>query len=351
MDKNGNNHLFLEIARRIRVEELLRQSKAQFIAAFNHAPVAMLLVDSQNLIERMNKAAVKLFSIPSNLQSHVSLKTLVDQKYIPHQTNIACCPHKDHEFNELRFNDKNHQIKYLKLIAVKMRSTNHHSRWIIIFEDITSIVESRRLQSTISRRIFQAHEDEKLQISREIHDTISQSLAALKMSIQANATKDSLISLVDHLITTSRTLSQSLRPETIDNLGLIPALKQLAKGIEQRFDTTVEVSANSNNIQPPPAVSLELFRISQEALTNAARHGQATHIRLRLIKRNHHLKITIQDDGKGFDQQRVTTSSKKSDSLGLKIMLERANHIGAEFSIQSKPGAGTKIIICYQLHL
>lgn len=327
------------------INQLLQQGKNLFKTVFDHVPVAMFLIDNRGILEEVNRSATRIFGVTNADRFHISISKLIEQGFLPSQVKIACCPHHNHEFSEVKFVDINQRLKYLKLVAIKIRQLDYHPIWILMIEDITKSVEAKKIDSVVSHRILQAHEDEKLLISREIHDTISQSLAALKMSIQADASKQDLINHVNLLIDTSRTLSQNLRPETIENLGLVPALKQLSKGISQSFNTQISVTTNTEKIHPKSEVALQLFRISQEAITNAARHGQADKIILRLIKRNNHLRMIIEDNGRGFDQKLVKSLTKKSDSLGLRIMSERAEHIGAVLNVRSKPGLGTKVIV------
>lgn len=345
MDKKLNSCPILNLSDRIRTEKLLRQSREQFKTVFDHVPVAMFLMSGDCKIEKINHTAIKMFSIQPKAYIDKPIDNLIFDHHLPKEAKAACFPHQKHQYDEVEFTNAVGKRYFLRIIATKIKSSYRYPQWILIIEDITLTVEAKQLQQTISQRILQAHEEEKLLISRELHDTISQSLAALKIAIQTGTTQQSLIHLVDQLIQISRTLSQNLRPETLDNLGLIPALKQLAKNIEQQYNTHVVISTNSNHIRPKSEVALQLYRIAQEAILNAAKHSNAQLIQASVITHNHDLKITIQDDGIGFDQKLVASSSQKGHNLGLKIMAERAAHIGADFTIQSKLKFGTKITI------
>jgi PAS domain S-box-containing protein len=336
MDKYLKNSLILDIADRIKAEQLLRQSRAQFKAAFDHVPVAMMLVNNKGIIEKINRAAARLFNLSYSDLSKKHVDELIRQGIIPKEVKIVCCPRHIHEFKEIEFTNRSKQHIFLHIMATKIKNSSLPSQWILMLEDISSVVQARQLHSTISQRILQAHEEEKLLLSREIHDSISQSLAALKMSIQSESPTAAIINQVDQLIQSTRTLSQNLRPEVIDKLGLLPALEQLAESIHQRFKTSITINASINHSTLKPEISLQLYRITQEAILNAARHGQAKKIAVCLSKRKNNLKLLIKDDGKGFDPQKIASSTKKSHSLGINIMIERAKRINCLFTLQSK---------------
>lgn len=340
----------MDITDRINSEALLKQSRAQFQAAFNHAPVATLLVNHQCKIERANRVALKTFQLAEPMASQSTMDTLIKRGYLPSEIKLICRPHHNHKLDEIRFTTKSGQEIYLKIIAVRINPSQQLQQWILMLEDITGAVKAKQLLATLPNRILQAHEDEKLLISREIHDTISQSLAALKMAVQFGTPLPQLLRQMDQLIEASRTLSQNLRPETIDNIGLIPALTQLAKSIQQRFNTSINITTNSSNFGLDSGKALQIYRIAQEAMLNAARHGQAQKIEVITTLHENLFRMIIKDNGTGFDQLQVSKTTKKSDSLGLKIMLERAKHIGADFTVHSKIGVGTKINLACQIN-
>lgn len=327
-----------------------KRTQEQFRIVFNHIPVAAMLLDNFCRVERINRVAAKLFFLKSALHGGQHIDSLIKSGFIPQETKYACSPHHYHQISEVNFTTKSKKNIYLKIVAVKIKSANHHHQWVVMLEDITDAVSAKKLVSTMTNRILQAHEEEKQMLSREIHDTLSQSLAALKMSIQSNSDKHSLVQQVDQLIQVSRTLSQNLRPEVIDKIGLVPALEQLAESIRQRFNSTIAINVQINHSPLNSDLSLQLYRIAQEAMLNAARHGQAENIDVLLSKRKDKLKLIIKDDGKGFDQKKIITSSQKSHSLGLNIMLERSKRINGSFSLESKINRGTTVTVTCQIN-
>ena len=136
-----------------------------------------------------------------------------------------------------------------------------------------------------------------------------------------------------------RALIFELRPESLQNEGLVAALTKQSDAMRDRHKLNVET-----HFDPEPEISLEskeaLYRITQEALQNIAKHAHATRVELTLQERDGQLVLEIRDNGKGFD-----TSREFPGHLGLRSMPERAAQIGSEFQIQSLPGEGTVITV------
>lgn len=329
---------------------MFKRTQEQLRAVFNNIPMAAILLDNSYRMERFNRIAAKLFLLESPIHIGFPIDKLIAKGFIPKEIKYACSPHHLHQVDEVEFTTKAKKNIYLKIVTARIKSPSRHHQWIVMLEDITEAANAKKLVSTLTNRILQAHEDEKQMISREIHDTISQSLAALKMSIQSGSSQKTLVNQVDQLIQVTRTLSQNLRPEVIDKIGLIPALGQLAESIKQRFNSTISINALINHDQLDPEVSLQLYRITQEAILNAARHGQAKNIDVLLSRRKNNLRLVIRDNGKGFDPKQIMASTQKSRSLGLNIMLERTKQINGLFSLQSKINQGTIITVTCQIN-
>ncbi len=348
----------VDITERIKAENLLKESQQKFYTAFNHFPVMILILDHQQRIIEINKSARKVFFITTPSSSVIKLNQLIKDGFLPPQISDVCLSRRNHQMEDIIFTTKKNKRFHFKIIANKVKDKDGNPEWIIMIEDNTQVVKARKIIDNLPNKIIQAHEEEKRMISQEIHDTFSQSLAALKMSVQTVMSKTTtknksdlvaIVNQVDQLIESSRTLSQNLRPEIIDNLGLVPSLEQLAKSIHQRFDSHITIQASVKKLNLPTDLALQLYRITQEAILNAARHGQAEEIQIKLYRKKQQLKLSIIDNGKGFDQSNIDTSSKEGSHLGLKIMVERARKIHADYAIQSTVGTGTKIFLSVNL--
>lgn len=203
----------------------------------------------------------------------------------------------------------------------------------------------------LSRRLVEVQEVERRQIARELHDEIGQSLALLRLNLQAalqsaglqagvQGVTDSL-KVVDHVLEQVREMSVSVRPLMLDDLGLVPALRWYARRQLESAGMGVKWETDPMERRLDPVVESECFRIAQEALTNIVRHSRATEVRVRLFLRGGRLELTVADDGIGFDLARAREQAVEGASLGVLSMEERALMAGGGFEIRTRPGRGT----------
>ena len=220
-----------------------------------------------------------------------------------------------------------------------------------LFEQVRAGHE--RLQS-LSRRLVEVQESERRYIARELHDEASQSLTALKFGLrlleQEVHQPESLLSrlaelknLTDGVLEELHRLAMGLRPASLDYLGLVAALEQLVKDSDQRYGMMVRFRATgfSDERRMPDYIETTVYRIVQEALTNAVRHAKARNLDVILEQREKKTVIIVEDNGIGFDMSQMG----KSGHLGLVGMQERAQMIGATLNIESEPGCGTIIVV------
>lgn len=194
-------------------------------------------------------------------------------------------------------------------------------------------------------------EEERTQISREIHDVIGQQLTAMKMdaswlrkrSEDPSITErlSGMIALIDETIKTVRRISSELRPVMLDDFGLVSALEWQASEFQK--NTGIRTSFVSHLAEDDLEISLatNIFRVYQEALTNIARHSGATEVESVLERRNNILQLTIKDNGVGFNEQEV----KRKKSLGLLGMKERARMYNGQLVFAPNNPGGTVIVL------
>jgi PAS domain S-box-containing protein len=217
-----------------------------------------------------------------------------------------------------------------------------------------ALQESRRRLQILSHRLVQVQEDERRALARELHDRVGQSLMALKLNLSMLETglakgyteqlgmrlADSL-QLVSEVITLVRDVMSNLRPTILDDYGLESALQTYVHEFQARYGIPVRFVK-----QTPPIPRLEsslevtLLRISQEALTNIARHAQATQAALVLQLDDRQIRLTIEDNGIGIPSP---DGANHRRSHGLKIMQERAEALEGTLTVRSTPGEGTRI--------
>ncbi|NYH19930.1 PAS domain-containing sensor histidine kinase [Paraburkholderia bryophila] len=209
--------------------------------------------------------------------------------------------------------------------------------------------------SELAVRMQSAREEEQRRIARELHDDLGQQLTALKMGIAAleNQLSDGnggspalaatrgLQQQIDDTIGSLRRIAANLRPPMLDDLGLAPALEWLADDFAGRFGvkTYVDIEVDHKIFTVP--ASTAIFRIVQEALTNVAKHAQASEVRITLSASTDRCTVRVEDNGLGD----ATGGERKTNSLGLLGMRERARQLGGFVLIDSAPRAGFRITV------
>jgi len=205
-------------------------------------------------------------------------------------------------------------------------------------------------------KVFEAQEEERQRIARDLHDETIQTLLAIangaetlvsadndSREVKRNAAwiRDTTLSTTDRL----RKISLDLRPSILDNLGLVPALRWLVDHMNTESDIHARIIVNDVERKLSPQAEIIMFRIVQEALNNIKRHSKANEAVVTLGFNAEYLKITIEDNGQGFYPPEDIDSYAIRGKLGLIGMQERINFLGGTFQIRSRPGAGTSLLI------
>lgn len=198
--------------------------------------------------------------------------------------------------------------------------------------------------------ILQAREEEARRIVHELHDEAGQLLASVHIALdnlvqqhpERAGTLRALHSLLDRVEAQLRRLSRELRPTILDDLGPAAALDWLAQGVAERTGLVIIVDAPVGRL--PSLVETTLYRVVQEALTNASRHARATKVEVEVRDEGQAIHATVRDDGQGFDVE-ASLGRRGDRGLGLIGMRERVEALGGQFSIQSAPGKGTEVSI------
>ncbi|MFW5947844.1 MAG: sensor histidine kinase [Gemmatimonadota bacterium] len=198
-----------------------------------------------------------------------------------------------------------------------------------------------------------AAEEERRRISLELHDDASQRLAAVLMRLRLarglddEAAKDAVLDEVRQELAEAadglRRYAQGLRPPALDELGLGPAVESHVRHIAEAAVAPVEVHTEGVGRLESPEAELALYRIVQEAITNALRHSAAGRIRVRLTRTDGLVTAVVSDDGVGFDVDAVMDRQDGEHGLGLFGMQERAEYVGGRVRIRSEEGKGTTV--------
>jgi signal transduction histidine kinase len=202
-----------------------------------------------------------------------------------------------------------------------------------------------------------AQEEERRRIAREIHDSLGQLLTAIKFNVEiledAAYLQDGenqrrvldIKSLLDSAMAGAREISYNLMPSVLIDFGLVPALQLLCEQSAKSGNLKVQFHTRGVESRLDPTMEIGLYRISQEALTNIAKHASAEEASVQLIRSSKNLRLLIEDDGKGFQVDPFDPRRAKRHGMGLISMRERAASFNGTFTLESSPGRGTVIIV------
>jgi signal transduction histidine kinase len=200
------------------------------------------------------------------------------------------------------------------------------------------------------RQINETLEEEIKSIAYAVHDEAGQLLVAVHLALAEmarelpKAQQDQIGRMEELLVEVEKQLrrySHELRPTILDDLGWIPAIRFLADRVSQRASLAIDIQVKDSG-RLPSEMETTLYRITQEALNNIAKHAQAKNVWIRAWQEDQVLRCSIRDDGEGFDA-RNTQEAGGRQGLGLVAMRERASAIGGTLSIESYPGQGTEL--------
>ena len=208
-------------------------------------------------------------------------------------------------------------------------------------------LRAQRELKTLSKRLVEAEERERRAISRELHDEVGQSLSALLIDVE-NLTEMSsddgafrqglqkIKTLAENCVNEVRNMALLLRPSMLDDLGLVAALDWQGREVSKRTGMLVDTVDENVSESLPEEYKTCVYRIVQEALNNCSKHAYAKKVRVVVRQESNHLRVSIEDDGKGFDASRVR-------GLGLVGMNERVSQLGGVLKVESDPAQGTRL--------
>jgi signal transduction histidine kinase len=203
----------------------------------------------------------------------------------------------------------------------------------------------------LAAQVISAQDEERARVARELHDSTAQTLTAVMLQLGAAAHESSssemdesfatMRELVADALEEVRSLSHTMHPRVLDDLGLAAALEWLARQTRTQEPFDVQVIAEDDGSQIPAPLASVLYRVAQEALRNAAHHAEARHVELKLRRDADTATLEVVDDGRGFDVKRA---EERRPGMGLFSMRERVALVNGRFSITSTPGRGTRVV-------
>jgi PAS domain S-box-containing protein len=210
--------------------------------------------------------------------------------------------------------------------------------------------ESEEQLKHLASQLLTAQEDERRRVANDIHDSLGSQLSVIKYKIEdffnmMPGASESIASALQEAISESRRIQMDLHPSMLEDLGIAPTLAWFCRKFETTYPLKIEQEVAIKEDELPKSLKRAIYRISQEAFNNIAKHSQANLVRLSLQKNSDTIELIIQDNGQGFEL--ATNMPRKG--LGLSSMKERAELSGGSFAIQSTHGSGTTIRVSWPL--
>jgi PAS domain S-box-containing protein len=350
----------------------LVESEQRFRRLVELMPVAVYVCDTSGIIQSYNNRAVELWGREpkpgDTAQRYCASLRLYspDGKLVPHEESkmaeVLRTGVPAHDLEVVIERPDGSCITALVNIAPLRNGKGELIGAMNCFQDITErkqaekdLAEANRQLKILSRRRVKVQEEERRHLARELHDEVGQTLTAAKINLQAAIKEsdgakskriDETAAILEKLLGQVRQISLDLRPSTLDDLGLVPALRSLLDQQGRRASVAVHLSAKNMPENLDPEIQTTCFRIAQEAITNAVRHANATRIDVDLGRENGNLRLQVRDDGRGFDSE---SAQPQTVGLGLIGIKERAALVNARAKIISSPNEGTTVEVSLPL--
>jgi PAS domain S-box-containing protein len=321
-----------DLTARKQAEEALQEQRQRLQALFDNSIDAIILIDDAGNYIDVNPAVTKLlrYSREELLAMRIGDITPIERKdAIREVWRHLVAGEPSHGVFLVEGKDGVKHIVELQAIG-HVRPGLHYA----ILHDITEQRSAEESLRNLSLGLLRSQDEERRRISRQLHETTGQSLAALRMNLarlKESATPeliDDSLALVEQSIKEVRTLSYLLHPPLMDDLGLVSALEWYAGGFEQRSGIAVTFDAAVDIGRLPPEIETTVFRVVQEALTNIHRHSGSPVATIRLQRVDRTLLVEVADRGRGF-------TGNVAPGVGLAGMYERIRDLNGEIDIRS----------------
>jgi len=326
-------------------EEASARSELKYRALFNGAGEPILVVDGEGLIQEWNAAAAALLPIDARGLHGASIVELLGI-HVPVDMASTSITAPD-----ISLQRSDGTKAWFQPVCAQVPTADH----AILIQVLLRDVSERRGFQDYAREIVRAQEEERQRIAHELHDVSLQSaiLICRQLDIVSDAARngdnDALAATLEDARRGAeamgdelRHFSRDLRPLILEDLGLVPALRQLVMEMEARSAISCQLAVEGKARRLDPGVELALFRVAQEALRNAEHHSNASQLNIRVAHRRHRTILTVTDDGEGFKVPDLT-ALVSGKHLGLVGIRERARLVGGVCEIRSGPGRGTRV--------
>jgi PAS domain S-box-containing protein len=363
----------LDITDRRQAQLALSRSEQRFRKVFEEGPLGMGIIDERYRLVQVNANFCRLLGYPEEELLGRSVLELTHSEDI--EQNIALLKQLFRAESpgyqvEKRYVTKQQQVIWVKVTTSVVHTGTGEDLYALgAVEDITRQkelaaekeqllaelqVHSEQLRA-LNTRLAEVQEEERRHLARELHDRVGQTLSGLDFNLHAvksrleagNPDREALLAavdqareLVEQTSSQVRNVLADLRPPVLDDYGLVDTLHWYADRQSQLWALEITVTGQPLEPRLPGPVEIALFRIVQEALTNVAKHANASRVTISVEAQPERVRLRIVDNGRGFE-----AIEDKQTSWGLRIMQERAEMVGGECRIESIPGDGARVTV------
>jgi len=338
----------------------LQASEEKYRRLFENAHDAIWVQDMNGNILTVNEAAARLTGYDVDRLVHMNVTDFLSEEGLELAREVRHKLLRGEAIQgsyDQRLIRKDGTEALIRLSSSLIRSDEEPVAFQHIARDVT---QEKRMQENLRfylEQVTRAQEEERKRISRELHDETIQALVVLSRQLDTLASSgkglseenrlrlEELWQQANNIMQGVRRLSQDLRPAALDRLGLLSALEWLASDVTEYSGIVTKVNVVGTEHRLSEEIELVLFRITQEALRNAWRHSGATKAEITVEYEEGKIRITVSDNGKGFNLPGTLGDLAREGKLGLAGMQERAQLIGATLTVQSQPGKGTSMTL------
>ncbi len=355
----GGVAVFRDISERKWTESLLRDSEARFRAIVEATASALIILSSDHRIREFNPQAGRVFGLSrADALGRDFLQVCLPQEYrkaVAQDIRQVFAGNSTPGFEIPVHTGGQTERTLLWSFSRLVESGDREAVVIATGHDITERrqAEAARRVRELAAHLQSAREDERKHLAREIHDELGQSLMGLKLEVSYLSRRagvenpelrnklGELGGMIDKTIGSVRRLATDLRPQILDELGMVEAMRWQIEEFRQRTGILCTVELPDEPIDCGPDRATAMFRILQESLTNVVRHAGATRASVRLTSHDERIVLEVSDDGQGITKDQL----EHSRSFGLLGMQERARMFGGVLRIEAGEERGTTVVV------
>jgi PAS domain S-box-containing protein len=345
-----------DVTEEVETREAVSANAARLAAFFEQSPIGQAIITAEGNLVAVNGALCELTGygpedLIGGLPAVVVHPTVVERAKERFRRILRTGSADRVDFDSLWVTKEGRTIEVALTLVPERDADGRPTQWVIAVQDVTERNRAHEERQILLERVVEAHAEERVRLARELHDGLGQLLTSASLyatSIEEQAPEALVASLatlrgqLGEALAATRTLVWRLRPAEIDERGVAGAVVTLVEKIRQRHHVQVDVHIGGLQERLPAQTESAIYRVVQEAVTNAVKHADPQTISILITRRRSAIVALIEDDGAGFVLQSVVARDDLS-GFGIVGMRERAVSVGGRLVIESRPGNGTMV--------